>query len=51
MIHNLPNKKEVGELENDLLNNLIIQGWKIAYFKIVLEKPARITISFQISPQ
>lgn len=51
VIDELPTKKEKIELEGDLLNTLIKQGWKISHFKIEIEQPARITISFQISPQ
>jgi len=50
IVDELPTKEQKSELETDLSNILINQGWKINYFKIVLEKPARIIVSFQISP-
>jgi len=50
IVDELPSAHEKDELESDLLNILTKQGWKTKYFKLLLEKPARITVSFQISP-
>jgi len=50
VVDSLPTTEEKNKLEADLKNTLINQGWKIDYFGVELEKPARITISFQISP-
>lgn len=50
IVDELPSVDEKNKLESDLLNILAKQGWKTKYFKILLEKPARITVSFQISP-
>lgn len=49
VVDELPLKNEKIELESDLLNTLIKQGWNIGKLNISLEKPAIVSISFQLS--